>query len=93
MKKLELKAEKEKLDRIKVWKSLFSGVKTTRLTELKQETYVVKAAKRVNTYYGEQYKLLIGEENNRLIVWSNKTIRDKLYEAEDGKIVDEDGTF
>ena len=63
------------------------------MTKLKQGTYVVKAEKRVNSCYGEEYKVFFGKENNRLIVWSNKTIRDKLHEAEDGKIVDEYETF
>ena len=90
---LELNVQKETLNRIKVWKARFSGVKTTPLAEIKQGKYIVLAVKKANTCYGKQYKLLIKREDSLTIVWSNKPIKDKLQEAEDAKAIDVDGDF
>ena len=90
---LQLKQEKANKDSIKECKYLFCGAETKPLQDVKQGKYEVNAAKRVNSRFGKQYILSISElgEYNQVIddftIWSNKTIKDKLQEAEDLNLV------
>ena len=90
---LQLKQEKAKKDSIKECKFMFSGVHNILLPDVKQGRYTVNAAKKVNSRFGKQYILSISELDgcNQVIddftIWSNKTIKDKLQEAEDLNLV------
>ena len=87
---LELQNEKEKKDRIEDCKLMFCGVDTGKLGDLVQGKYIVKAAKKENSWFGKTYRLLIREEKNKqdIIVWSNEKITKKLEEAENAKTMD-----
>ena len=87
---LELQNEKQKRDKIKECKLMFCGVETGKLGDLKQGKYIVKAAKKENTWFGKTYKLLIHKEENEhvFIVWSNIKMTDKLEKAENSNTVD-----
>merc|ERR1711867_156536 len=87
---LEFRNEKEKNDRIKDCKLMFRGVETGKLGDLVQGKYIVKAAKKENSWFGKIYRLLIREEKNKqdIIVWSNANITKKLEEAEKAKTMD-----
>ena len=87
---LEFRNEKEKKDRIEDYKLMFRGVDTGKLRDLVQEKYIVKAAKKENSWFGKTYKLLIHKQENEqdIIVWSNAKITNKLEEAENAKTVD-----
>merc|ERR1712208_116543 len=87
---LELQNEKQKIDKIKECKLMFCGEDTGKLGDLKQGKYIVKAAKKENTWFGKTYKLLIHEEENEhvFIVWSTIKITDKLEKAENSNTVD-----
>ena len=87
---LEFRNEKEKKDRIKDCKLMFCGVDTGKLGDLVQGKYIVKAAKKENSWFGKTYRLLIREEKNKqdIIVWSNEKITKKLEEAENAKTMD-----
>ena len=87
---LEFRNEKEKKDRIEECKWMFCGVDTGKLGDLVQGKYIVKAAKKENSWFGKTYRLLIREEKNKqnIIVWSNEKITKKLEEAENAKTMD-----
>ena len=87
---LEFRNEKEKKDRIEECKWMFCGVDTGKLGDLVQGKYIVKAAKKENSWFGKTYRLLIHEEKNKrdIIVWSNANITKKLEEAENAKTMD-----
>ena len=51
------------------------------------------AKKVTNCKFGKQYILSLGDEDNPTIVWSIKTISNKLHEAEDLKLIDVDGIY
>ena len=87
---LEFQNEKEKKDRIEDCKLMFCGVDTGKLGDLVQGKYIVKAAKKENSWFGKTYRLLICEEKNKqdIIVWSNEKITKKLEEAENAKTMD-----
>ena len=90
---LQLKQEKAKKDSIKECKFMFCGAETKPLQDVKKGKYEVNAAKKVNSRFGKQYILSISELDgcNQVIddftIWSNKTIKDKLQEAEDLNLV------
>ena len=72
----ELKNEKDHMDWVKVCKHILSGEQSKKLVDLKQGTYVVRAARKVNSRFGKQYKLLIENDDNLAATWANKPIRD-----------------
>ena len=90
---LQLKQEKAKKDSIKECKFMFCRAETKPLQDVKKGKYEVNAAKKVNSRFGKQYILSISELDgcNQVIddftIWSNKTIKDKLQEAEDLNLV------
>ena len=69
---------------------MFCGVDKGKLGDLVQGKYIVKAAKKENSWFGKTYRLLIHEEENEqdIIVWSNAKITKKLEEAENAKTMD-----
>ena len=70
-------------------KLMFSGVDTGKLGDLVQGKYIVKAAKKENSWFGKTYRLLIHKINKQdIIVWSNANITKKLEEAENAKTMD-----
>ena len=90
---IELKQEKEKLDWKNECKHFFHG-EMTQIRNLSQGTYVLNVAKIRNTSrFGKQYMLSLGEEDKRIIVFSNTYISKKLQEAEDLKLLDMDGIY
>ena len=84
---LELKNEKDHMDWVKLCKHILSGEQTKKLVDLKQGTYVVRAARKVNSRFGKQYKLLIENDDNLVATWANKPIRETLQKAEEDKSV------
>ena len=87
---LEFQNEKEKKDRIEDCKWMFRGVDTGNLGDLAKGKYIVKTAKKENSWFGKTYRLLIRKEKNKqdIIVWSNEKITKKLEEAENAKTMD-----
>ena len=68
------------------------------LKNLKQESYIVKAAKQLNSRFGISYKLLIageGEEHEEdvFVTWANKSLTNTFIQLEEESVVNKDGDF
>ena len=90
---LELQQQEEDITRIKEYKEDFHGCGTVPIRNLNQGSYTVKAAKKQETRFGLSYRLLIEDESNNYIVWSNKYIANKFEEMLRNELVNLDGNF
>ena len=90
---LELQQKEEEITRIKEYKKDFCGCGTAPIRNLNQGSYTVKAAKKQETRFGPSYRLLIEDESNNYIVWSNKYITNKFEEMLRNELVNLGGNF
>ena len=64
---LELERKRKELKRIEECKCMFSGLGTVPLRDLKQGNYTVLTAKKQETRFGKQYKLLIRDGDSTYV--------------------------
>lgn len=92
----KIKFEKEKLKRIDSYVKRFNNHDSVRLRNLDQGTYDIIAARKENTQFGDQYKLLVELSDGLNVVWGNKKITDtinSLNDEEMTKLKDNDSGF
>ena len=90
---LDLKKKELTFKQIKGYKEDFRGCGTLPIAALEQGAYKVHVAKKLDTRFGVSYKLLVEVENNNHAVWSNKSIRDVLEDAQEKNLVRMDGAI
>ena len=92
----ELAQKKKKLDFIKKYTKQFSTTDTAHLRNMDLGTYTVIAARKQQTRFGEQYRMLIEVEDEKKLVWGNhfiKQVFDGLPDEQKEKLEDEDSGF
>ena len=89
----KLRQKNKEVSRIKECKRNFLNLYTVPLRDLKQGSYSVKAAKRLETRFGTSFKLLIEDGEGDYTTWSNKDLTNTLVQLEQGDLINKDGGF
>ena len=88
---LERKAEN--IERVRTFKKMFKEAQTIALRDFKQGNYNISVARKHDTRFGVQYKLLSTSGDDTFTFWSNKYISSVLEKAVDNKSLNKDGDF
>ena len=90
---IELTREKNEIKRMKEFRKILKDRSTLPLRNLSTGSYVVQVAKKFDTRFGSSYKLLLEDDDDVYIVWSNRCIANILDGIYSDNVANLDGDF